>query len=84
MVCSPGLQTFLNSWSWKFKEKWQIADKEILKIGDRVYGWKKSYIKFQFVVVNDAGHFVPADQPIAFNDMFGKWIEQMRPASKTS
>lgn len=74
VVCSAGLQTFLNSWSWGQKEKWQGNDKEMLRLGDRIYGWKKAYGRFQFVVINDAGHFVPADQPIAFTDMFAEWL----------
>jgi carboxypeptidase C (cathepsin A) len=73
-VSSPGLQTFLNSWNWSMKDNWKRAKKEILKVGDRVYGWRKQYSRLTFALVNNAGHFVPADQPIGFYSMFSEWL----------
>lgn len=74
VVSSPGLQTFLNSWSWPMKEGWKRVPKEFLKLGGQIVGWKKKYGRLQLTIFNNAGHFVPADQPLAFHAYFREWI----------
>lgn len=76
VVSSSGLQTFLNSWNWSMREGWKKAKKEFLRLGERIYGWRKRYARFTFAFVNSAGHFVPADQPIGFYSLFDEWLKQ--------
>ena len=76
VVSSSGLQTFLNSWSWPLRDNWKRAKKEFLMLGDRIYGWRKRYSRLTFALINDAGHFVPADQPIGFYSLFSEWLAQ--------
>lgn len=76
LVCSAGLQTFLNSWNWPLRENWKRVKKEFLKLGDRIYGWRKRYSRLTFALVNDAGHLAPVDQPIAMYSLLSEWLEQ--------
>lgn len=74
VVSSPGLQTFLNSWNWPLKEGWKRAEKEIVRVGGQVIGWKKRFGRLQLSFINNAGHFVPADQPVNFQVLFREWL----------
>jgi len=74
LVCSAGLQTFLNTWGWPLKENWKRAKKEFLYIGDSIYGWRKRYSRLTFALVNDAGHLAPVDNPVAMYSLLSDWL----------
>lgn len=52
------------------KEGWKGVKKEFLKLGGQIVGWKKKYGRLQLTFFNNAGHFVPADQPLAYHAYF--------------
>ena len=74
VVNTPGVLNYLNSLNWQGIGIWKRTRKDIWTIRGEVTGWAKVYNNLWFVLVNDAGHMVPTDQPAAAFNMLGHFI----------
>lgn len=74
VVNTPGVLTYLNSLNWQGTRNWKRAQKKIWTIHGEIKGWAKVAGNLWFVLVNHAGHLVPADQPEAAFNMLGHFI----------
>ena len=63
VVNTAGVLQYLNSLGWENIASWKRAKKERWTIGGETRGWAKTSGNLWFVLVNGAGHLVPADQP---------------------
>lgn len=56
---------YVNSLDWPGVYQWKRTPKQVWTSYGNVYGWSKISGNLWFVLVNNAGHFVPYDQPDA-------------------
>jgi carboxypeptidase C (cathepsin A) len=63
IVNTPGVLAYLNSLDWQASKQWKARPKTIWEDGSENLGWYKNYRNLAFVLVRNAGHLVPADQP---------------------
>ena len=78
VVNSAGVINYLNKLQWEGIDGWKRARKERWTIEGQVKGWVKMYENMWFVLVNGAGHMVPADQPLSAFTMMGKYLKNDR------
>lgn len=74
VVNTAGVLQYLNSLGWENIASWKRAKKEKWTIAGQTRGWTKVSGNLWFVLVNGAGHLVPADQPDAAFNMLGHFI----------
>lgn len=74
VVNTPGVLNYLNDLNWVDIPRWKRAQKQIWTIHGAVAGWAKIYNNLWFVLVNHAGHMVPADQPERAFNMLGHFV----------
>jgi len=74
VVNTPGVLQYLNSLQWENINMWKRAPKQVWTIGQEVVGWSKVAGNLWFVLVNGAGHMVPADQPRSAFVMLGHFL----------
>lgn len=75
IVNTPGVLNYLNALSWTYSKQWKAKDKTTWKeFGNENLGWSKSYRNLIFVLVRDAGHLLPSDQPRAAWLMLSKYF----------
>ncbi len=74
VVNTPGVLNYLNGLNWVNTPQWKRTRKEIWTIHGQVSGWAKVYGNLWFVLVNQAGHMVPTDQPEAAFNMLGHFV----------
>jgi carboxypeptidase C (cathepsin A) len=64
IINTPGTLAYLNSLEWTNSKQWKAAPKKTWsEYGSTNLGWYKRYGNLNFVLVRNAGHLVPADQP---------------------
>ena len=64
IVNTPGVLNYLNTLNWEHAKRWKAQTKTIWKeFGNENLGWYKNYRNLIFVLVRDAGHLLPSDQP---------------------
>lgn len=75
VVCHHlGTEKLLNALDWTGLKYWQQAKNGIWLDGNVPVGYMKEYKNLQFLVVLNAGHMVPMDQPEVSLSMFNKFI----------
>lgn len=67
----------LQNLTWKYDEEYKAADRKIWKLEDKVAGYVKCVRDFCFVLVRNAGHLVPHDQPQVAYDLITKFINNV-------
>lgn len=64
IVNTPGVLAYLNTLEWIHAKEWKKSEKRIWsEYGGENLGWHKRYRNLNFVLVRNAGHLLPADQP---------------------
>jgi vitellogenic carboxypeptidase-like protein len=63
IVASPLTENFLCKLSWHGQENWENATRKIWRVGNEVAGYAKVEDNLTFLIVRNAGHIVPYDQP---------------------
>jgi len=77
MICNyMGTEKLLHQLEWQHDSEWRKADRHVW-MGDagKPWGYVKSANNLQFLIVLDAGHMVPMDQPKPSLDMINRFIE---------
>lgn len=74
IVNTPGVLQYLNSLNWEGIQQWKRTKKQIWTIHGENAGWAKISGNLWFVLVNGAGHLVPADQPDRAFSMMGHFL----------
>ena len=75
IINTPGTLAYLNTLEWPNAQRWKSAAKKTWKeYGGKNLGWIKRYGSLTFVVVRNAGHLVPADQPRAAWSMINNYF----------
>jgi vitellogenic carboxypeptidase-like protein len=62
-VTHVGVEKMLESLKWKHGPSLPLAKRVVWKVGENVAGYVKSSGNFSYVLVRNAGHLIPADQP---------------------
>jgi serine carboxypeptidase-like clade IV len=74
-VNTAGVLTYMNTLEWEHMKDWRGREKKIWKdLSGNNLGWYKNYRNLIFVMVRDAGHLLPSDQPRAAWLMLGKYF----------
>lgn len=84
-LCSaPGMLRFVDSLSWGGQVQFETAaflpvfacadSDDPCRSGKRLWGYHKRYENFSYMEVDEAGHFVPKDQPAVALAMVNYWI----------
>lgn len=72
---TPGVLAYMNTLDWVNAKEWRDAPKKIWKeYGGKNLGWYKYYRNLIFCVVRNAGHLLPADQPVSAYWMLDKYF----------
>jgi len=59
---------------WSGSEQYRNAERKIWTVDGTIAGYVKSAGDFSEVLVRNAGHMVPTDQPVWALDLFNKFI----------
>lgn len=76
----PACENFLQQLEWTGAAAWRDADRQVWKINptdSRPAGYAKQSGSFSYVIVRDAGHLVPMDQPERAYDMITRFVDQV-------
>ncbi|KAK6617889.1 hypothetical protein RUM43_014118 [Polyplax serrata] len=65
---------FISDLKWSGRASFQKAKRKVWRVGDELAGYVRSYGNLIEVMVRNAGHFVPMDQPKWALDMFNRFI----------
>lgn len=68
-------ENFINNLEWSGKYKYAMAPRKIWKVNGDVAGYVREYKNFRQVMVRDAGHILPYDQPKWAFDMIQRFIQ---------
>lgn len=64
IVNTAGVLNYLNTLEWTYAQAWKSRQKITWKESSgNSLGWYKNYRNLILVVVRDAGHLLPSDQP---------------------
>lgn len=74
-------ENFLNKMKWHGTKQWTDAERKVWRVGTDVAGYSKIVDNLTFVLVRNAGHMVPADQPKWAFDMINRFTYR-KPFSK--
>lgn len=75
IVNTPGVLAYLNSMEWQFAKQWKAQQKTIwTEVDSDNLGWYKNYRNLAFVLVRNAGHLLPSDQPRSAWTMLKKYF----------
>ncbi len=75
IINTPGVLAYLNTLEWSGAKDWKAAPKKIWnEFGTGNLGWNKRFRNLNFVLVRNAGHMVPADQPRSAWAMINKYF----------
>ena len=75
VVNTAGVLQYLNSLNWEGINSWKRTARQVWTIHGEVKGWAKTSGNLWFVLVNKAGHMVPADQPNSAFNMLGHFLK---------
>lgn len=75
IVAYPLTVNFLKNLQFAAAEQYKTAPRHIWKVGDDVAGYVKEAGNLIEVLVRDAGHMVPADQPLFAFDMISRFVK---------
>ncbi|XP_065311262.1 venom serine carboxypeptidase-like [Dermacentor albipictus] len=71
-------QAMMDSLQWSGSEEWSNAERKIWRShdGQHIHGYAKNVRNCTLVLVRDAGHILPYDQPEAAYDMITRFIHE--------
>lgn len=73
IIAYPLTENFVNSMDWKHAAEFKNATRHIWRVADNVAGYVKEAQNFLQVMVRDAGHILPYDQPKWAFDMINRF-----------
>ncbi|XP_075234022.1 venom serine carboxypeptidase-like [Lycorma delicatula] len=75
IICAyPLTENFLKNMKWKGSHEYSNAKRQIWNVGNNVAGYFKIAGNLTEVLVRNAGHLVPTDQPLSGHVLFNKFI----------
>jgi len=73
IVAHINTEQMLRKMKWAGAEGYQAAEKKIWKVGKDVAGYFKKFNNLTYVIVRNAGHILPYDQPKWSFDMINRF-----------
>ncbi|KAL0268027.1 UNVERIFIED_CONTAM: hypothetical protein PYX00_010116 [Menopon gallinae] len=73
LTYTPSIE-FIKTLHWKGMNDYKNADRKLYKVGDDLAGYVKTAGNFTEMLIRNAGHMVPTDQPKWALDMYNKFI----------
>jgi vitellogenic carboxypeptidase-like protein len=73
IVASTLTDSFIRSMKWNGSDSFQQQPRKIWRVGKDIAGYAKNYGSFTQVIVRNAGHMVPYDQPKWAFDMINRF-----------
>ncbi|KAL0268028.1 UNVERIFIED_CONTAM: hypothetical protein PYX00_010117 [Menopon gallinae] len=70
---APAME-FIKTLQWKGLNDYKNANRKLYKVGDDLAGYVKTAGNFTEMLIRNAGHFVPKNQPKWALDMYNKFI----------
>jgi len=67
-------ENFLQTLNWTGAEGFKSADRVIWRVGDEIAGYAKNYGYLTEVMVRNAGHMVPTEQPVHTLDLLDRFF----------
>ncbi|BES89374.1 unnamed protein product [Nesidiocoris tenuis] len=77
VVAYPLTVRFVEKLEWSGKDEYLKAKRKIWTAGGKVAGYSKTAKNFTEILVRDAGHMVPSDQPLFAYDMISKFFKNV-------
>lgn len=74
IVAYPLTLEFLKHLEWSGAEEYKTARRDIWKIKNQVAGYSKKVRNLDEVLVRNAGHMVPSDQPLFAFDLISRFV----------
>lgn len=74
IVAYPLTVEFLKNLKWSGAEKYKTAPRQIWKVQNQIAGYTKSVGNLTEVLVRNAGHMVPSDQPLHAYDLLNRFV----------
>ncbi|XP_065202817.1 venom serine carboxypeptidase-like [Planococcus citri] len=74
IVAYPLTLEFLKQLKWSGSDEYKTAKRDIWKIKDQVAGYSKTVRNLNEVLVRNAGHMVPSDQPLFAFDLINRFV----------
>jgi carboxypeptidase C (cathepsin A) len=74
IVNTAGVLNYLNTLDWHGLRAWSRTEKQQWILNGKNVGWYKNYDNLAFVLLKNAGHLVPADQPGPAINMINRFI----------
>ena len=71
----PATENFLNQLQWKGADEYSTSARRIWKVRGEVAGYARQVRNFRQVMVRNAGHILPYDQPVWAFDMIMRFVE---------
>ncbi len=71
----PLTENFVNSLQWSGAKKYKKTRNSLWKVGSEIAGYSKNVDNFTTVLVRNAGHMVPYDQPKWAFDMINRFTK---------
>lgn len=75
IIASTLSENFIRSLNFKYAEKLKTAPRHIWRVDGEVAGYVKEVPNFAQILVRDAGHLVPYDQPKWALDMITRFTQ---------
>ncbi len=74
IVAYPLTEEFLRNLKWNGENDYKTAPRKIWKVKDQIAGYVKTGGNLTEVLVRNAGHMVPADQPLFAFDLINRFV----------
>ena len=76
IVSPPSVNSFLRQLKWYGSQEFSGATKTIWRVNQDIAGYKKSYGNLTHILIRNAGHIVPYDQPQWALKMINEFIQE--------
>lgn len=73
IVANVLTENFLHKLSWHGQTSWENADRKIWRVGNEIAGYVKAEDNLSYLLVRNAGHIVPYDQPKYAFDLINRF-----------
>lgn len=74
IVNTAGVLNYLNTLDWHGLRMWSKTPKQQWILNGKNVGWHKVFDNLAFVLIRNAGHLVPADQPAIAGALIARFI----------
>ena len=74
IVNTAGVLNYLNNLDWHGLRQWSKTPKQQWIVNTKNVGWYKASANLVFVLVKNAGHLLPADQPSVAVAMLNRFL----------